>query len=332
VFSGVPLVPWLVPFWRSTTMHRESVVFLKEEGGPTEASLLFPPEAILTVSTASGVETFREGLDYAFDRARPRIARLSGSRMPEIRRNDVAAEGAPLHHSLVDVSYTHAEDLGAWRPATSPGTLPRIARRLQRGEPLTICVTGDSIAEGYDSSGFHGVPPHQPGFARLVASGLEQEFGGAVDLRNLAVAGSTAADALWDALRVAIAAPDLVIVAFGMNDASYADAAEFSTNIATLLQRIRDAAPQVEFLLVSPMLPTAECSWVAHTRFEEYQASLARLTGEGVALADVTAIWTGMIARKNPQDLSGNGLNHPNDFGHRVYAQVILDQLATVAR
>ena len=314
-------------------MHRESVVFVKEEDGPTKASLLFPPEAILTVSSASGVETFREGVDYALDPGRRRLTRLAGSRMPEIRREDVAAEGAPLHHDLVEVSYTHAAaDPDAWRPSTSAGTLPRIARRLQRGEPLTMCVTGDSIAEGYDSSGFHGVPPHQPGFARLVASALEQEFGGAVDLRNMAVPGSTAADALWDALRVAIAAPDLMIVAFGMNDASYADAAEFSTNIATLVQRIRDASPQVEFLLVSPMLPTAACSWVVHTRFEKYRAALARLTGEGVALADVTATWTRIVARKNPLDLSGNGLNHPNDFGHRVYAQVILDRLAAATR
>jgi acyl-CoA thioesterase-1 len=308
-------------------MHRESVVFIKEEDGPTEASLLFQPEEILTVSSASGGETFREGVDYTIDRGRRQVARPAGSRMPEIRRGDVTAEGGSRHHYLVDVSYRHAADPEAWCQARSAGTLPRTAGRLQRGEPLTMCVTGDSIAEGYDSSGFHGVPPHQPGFARLVAGGLEQEFASAVDLRNMAVAGSTAADALWDALRVATAAPDLVIVAFGMNDASYADAAEFSNNITTLLQRIRDASPHVEFLLVSPMLPTAACSWVVHTRFEEYQAALARLTGKGVALADVTAIWTAMVARKNPQDLSGNGLNHPNDFGHRVYAQVILDRL-----
>jgi hypothetical protein len=26
-------------------------------------------------------------------------------------------------------------------------------------------------------------------------------------------------------------------------------------------------------------------------------------------------------------DVTGNGLNHPNDFGHRLYAQVVLAQL-----
>jgi lysophospholipase L1-like esterase len=215
---------------------------------------------------------------------------------------------------------------------SAAGTLPRLARRLQRSEPLTMCVIGDSIAEGYDSSGFHRWPPHQPGFARLVASGLEQEYGGAVDLRNLAVAGSTAADAPWAIAGGAFTAPDLAIVAFGMNDASYADAAEFAANIAALLKRIREAAPQGEIVLVSPMLPTAACGWVAHARFEEYRQALARLTGDGVALADVTATWTRLVARKNPLDLSGNGLNHPNDFGHRVYAQVILDRVRSSTR
>jgi lysophospholipase L1-like esterase len=119
----------------------------------------------------------------------------------------------------------------------------------------------------------------------------------------------------------------LVIVAFGMNDASYADAGEFAQNIASVMQRVRDQVADVEFLLVSPMLPTPECRWVVPGRFAEYRTVLAGLTGEGVDLADVTGLWTALVARKNPHDLSGNGLNHPNDFGHRLYAQVVLDRL-----
>jgi hypothetical protein len=41
-------------------------------------------------------------------------------------------------------------------------------------------------------------------------------------------------------------------------------------------------------------------------------------------MANVTATWTAILTRKNDLDLSGNGLNHPNDFGHRIYADVIL--------
>src|SRR5262249_17218604 len=125
--------------------------------------------------------------------------------------------------------------------------------------------------------------------------------------------------------------PDLVIVAFGMNDASYADAGEYAMNVSSLLGRVRADVPDTEFLLVSPMLPTPECRWLVHSRFAEYRDALATLTGEGVALADVTRLWTDLIVQKNPHDLSGNGWNHPNDFGHCIFAQPILAVLGCVS-
>jgi hypothetical protein len=34
-----------------------------------------------------------------------------------------------------------------------------------------------------------------------------------------------------------------------------------------------------------------------------------------------------MLDRKRYLDLTGNGVNHPNDFGHRVYAETLLGLL-----
>jgi hypothetical protein len=42
-----------------------------------------------------------------------------------------------------------------------------------------------------------------------------------------------------------------------------------------------------------------------------------------VALADLTGVWTEFLKLKKDWDQTGNGVNHPNDFGHRVYAQVL---------
>ena len=69
---------------------------------------------------------------------------------------------------------------------------------------------------------------------------------------------------------------------------------------------------------------------VAYTvmgRFPAYRDALASLCGAGVVLADVTSLWRDVLARKRVYDLTGNGINHPNDFGHRLYAQVILSLL-----
>jgi hypothetical protein len=60
-----------------------------------------------------------------------------------------------------------------------------------------------------------------------------------------------------------------------------------------------------------------------HEAFPQYRDALAGLCQEGIALADMTSIWTEFFKRKQDWDLTGNGVNHPNDFGHRVYAQVL---------
>ena len=52
-------------------------------------------------------------------------------------------------------------------------------------------------------------------------------------------------------------------------------------------------------------------------------AAEAAAARTGVALADMTSMWTEMLKYKKDSDLTGNGVNHPNDFGHRVYAQVL---------
>jgi lysophospholipase L1-like esterase len=321
------LDPLLVPFWQSTTMYRESVLLIARADRPAEGRLLFPPDDMVDVTNAVGDVHYAEGSDFIVDREAGRLVRAPASRMPETHHEVVAADAAQTRERLVTVTYTHAEGLWTRRPPGPDGTLPRVSRKLQRRQPLTLCLTGDSISEGYDASGFHGIAPYQPAFGQLVAWGLEQHYGAPIHLINLATAGWTAADGLWDASRIAAARPDLVIVAFGMNDAGYEPASGFVANVSTLLNTVRDEVAEVEFVVVSPMLPTPECTWVVPSRFGEYRTALARLIGDGVVLADVTGLWSELLTRKNPHDLSGNGLNHPNDFGHRLYAQTILSQL-----
>jgi acyl-CoA thioesterase I len=315
------------PFWLSATMYRESVMFVESAGSTTSARLIFRPDEILAVQSASADISYVEGDDYQIDRQDARIVRTPGSRIPSVDLGAIPSAGSLTHHRTTVVTYTHGDRWKGFVPAHAR-ELPRVLRRLERREPLTICLCGDSISEGYDASGFHHLPPYQPPFAMLVALGLPQRTGPRIQFHNFGTGGWTTADALWDSERITAVHPDLVVVAFGMNDASYADAGEYVLNMSTLLERVRADVPDTEFLLVSPMLPTPECRWLVHSRFAEYRDGLATLTGEGVALADVTRLWTDLIVQKNPHDLSGNGWNHPNDFGHCIYAQTILAVLS----
>src|ERR1044072_1271961 len=133
-----PLDPSLVPFWLSTTMHGQSIVFLGGQAGTSEGRPVFPPAAILAVTSASADIAYVEGADYAVDRAAGRIVRLGGSRIPLVSRDAVAsADGALTHDRTVAVSSPHAAAPDPWRPPASAGTLPRVSTLLRRREPLT---------------------------------------------------------------------------------------------------------------------------------------------------------------------------------------------------
>ena len=66
--------------------------------------------------------------------------------------------------------------------------------------------------------------------------------------------------------------------------------------------------------------------WIHTPRemFNRYRDELKSLVSPGVALVDMTAVWEEQLRSKEMFDLTGNGLNHPNDFGHRLYAQSVL--------
>ena len=348
----------LVPFWKSATMDREGLFFARRQAGePAAATLLFPPKKVLAVRSATGEVVYEEGRDYAVDRAAGLIRLVPGSRisakapgelyppadsrLPKMahRRGDprtclLFSEGDFFHRLQAEVTYTHAPD--SWKgpvPKFAGAALPGTMKKLRAGAALKLCLTGDSISAGANASGLTQAPPRQPAYGELVALGLEKAWGAKVTFRNFAVGGWSSADGVADVAKVAAEKPDLVIVGYGMNDVGGRSAAAFAANIRTIMDKVRAASPDAEFVLVAPMLANPE--WHYPTRvenFPDFRDALARLCGRGAVLADLTAVWTELLKRKRFHDLTGNGVNHPNDFGHRLYAQVILALLVEPER
>ena len=322
--------PFVGLFWTSATMHGDPLCFIDRGTGRATATLLFPPDRVISMRSAAGDIEYGERTDFELDGETGIVTLTPGSRVPVVGRAELSMLDDPddlFRRRQVHASYTHrAGQWSGYVPPFSGGDLPKTMSRLGAGQPVTIAITGDSISEGYSASGFDDVPPRQPPYAGLVASGLTRAYGSPIALRNFAVAGS-AADGGGDAESVAAAKPDLVIVAFGMNDSGYAAAEDFAVSISSIVREIGRRAPDAEFVLVSSMLPNPAFAYPIIGRFAEYRAALAALCGAGIVLADVTAMWTDLLTRKSVYDLTGNGVNHPNDFGHQVYAQVILGVL-----
>jgi hypothetical protein len=85
---------------------------------------------------------------------------------------------------------------------------------------------------------------------------------------------------------------------------------------------VQAAVPNADIILVSLMTQALQQGKVPE-KFFAYRDALKNLVTTNVALADVTTPFTELLKRKEFSDLSGNNYNHPNDFTHRLYAQVI---------
>lgn len=343
--------PWefsaasLRPFWLSQTMEGESVLFIQDKAGEQpKASLLFEPTQILSVSSSSGEVKYQEGQDYVLKPGSRDILLPPGSRIvfrtPQDLRRPAGSQRYRLTHQdgngeilfgatheyhdlQTVVTYAHQGEWGGPRPSFAGDQLLRTVKRLSEKQPLTIALLGDSISTGCNASGWAKVAPFQPPYQDLLVMNLQAAYGAKVALHNFAVGGTDTAWGLANIGKVIEAKPDLVILAFGMNDAAGRPADQYQANIRAMMDAVRRALPEAEFILVATMLGNANWTTLRHERFPQYRDALKELCGAGIALADLTGVWAELLRHKQDWDLTGNGVNHPNDFGHRVYGQVL---------
>ena len=336
--------------WSGGTIHRESVLFVQGKQGRPSARLLFDARKVLAVHRADGKQSFEAGRDYEVTADGSELVLPTGSRiffhkesyfyLPKGAPNSYAhlvghpetsllyAQGHVWHDWQVEITYEPKDATWTgYRPEYAGDRLPKTLAKLKAKQPLTIAVSGDSISEGYNASGFTKGEPFMPPYPGLVAAQLEQTFGAKVTMHNLAIAGWSSGQGVKDLDNLLKRKPDLVIIAYGMNDVGGRNPAAFKANVAEMLRRIKADAPSAEVILVSPMLGNPEWVHTPPEMFPKYRDALAGLQGEGVVLADVTAIWEKLMTRKRHFDVTGNGLNHPDDYGHRIYAQAILTLL-----
>ena len=340
----------LQPFWANGMVEGESVLFIKDEKtGEAKAKVLFPIQEIVRVQNSSGSVTFEMGKDYKLGSDPREIVLPAGSRIAsftpvdmrrpaksqpyELTHRDGNGEimfGARLEYAEMQtcISYRHADD--DWKKPTTkfdPKALPQCTARLTKREPLSIVTLGDSISAGANASGGYDAAPYQPAYPELVQLGLAKHFGSEVKMKNLSVGGKDTAWGLTQVDAVIVEKPHLVILAFGMNDSAGRSAADYKSLTQQTIEAIRKQLPDCEFILVASMLGNRDWIRLKHEVFPEYRDSLESLCGPGIALADLTTVWTGFLELKKDWDQTGNGVNHPNDFGHRVYAQTILSLL-----
>ncbi|WP_232100771.1 GDSL-type esterase/lipase family protein [Gimesia fumaroli] len=334
------------PFWQGETIEGESVLFIRDpQTGIASASVLFPIEGVLSVRNSAGDISYDEGRDYQWkpgtrEITLPKDSRIVSYTLADLRRPDNSQRhklthrdgngeiffGGKLeyHNMQTCITYKHKPvDWQAIVPTFDEKALPRTIQKLRKHDTVSIVLLGDSISTGCNASGWAGGAPYQPAFPDLLKEHLQNRYQNRVEMVNPSVGGKDTRWALTQVDKVVESNPDLVIIAFGMNDSAGRSAKEYQANTKALMEQIRKKRPQTEFILLAPMLGNKDWIRLKHELFPQYRDALAELCRPGVVLADMTSIWTEFLKQKQDWDLTGNGVNHPNDFGHRVYAQVL---------
>lgn len=311
----------------------ESVVFVGEEPARlAERPLAAGPLVVRSAFTPGpGVVEYVAGLDYSVDLSAGTLRRLPGSRLPDFRTNSLFGQedfdhskfpgfGNTRFFAFVDYGF---RPTNAWpiQPAQA-ALLPKAVAKLKGGGEFRLVAFGDSITAGGDATRPELI------FWNQWAAELGKKYPQA---RLTAINGATGGDSTVQGLqrlqaKVLDERPDLVLIGFGMNDHNRGGVPipQFEANLKELIARIR-AATGAEVVLFSAFPPNPKWKFGSH-RMEQYAAATERVARDtGAAFADVFNNWQAIANRKKPEDLLGNNINHPNDFGHWLYFRVLAD-------
>lgn len=358
---------YLDPIWTGNTIFEEPICFsTNADKQPIGGMLLYSPTEILRITSFDRKITYIEGIDYLLcgntiirleGSSIPYLSRSIYCK-PFVGIPETAWVRLPggkeymevvsnVHEYQVLVTYRHSEKWKMAFPMNESHRLEHVFSRLSSQENFNLVFYGDSITAGWEASGANEQavdmvtledyhvhiqhPPFMPTWAELVTAALKKAYPSCnIHKYNRAAGGSTTG---WGETNADILVnpyhPDLIILAFGMN--SMQDSPEqYNQQISSIINTIRSRNPECGFILVSPMIPNPEIAGFQNNKLRAHEQELFRISNElpNVAVAPVHSLFLDLQRiGKNYLELTGNIINHPNDFSVRIYAQTILSAL-----
>ena len=334
--------PLLKPLWERTLTQEPVLLLAERDQEQIALPLLAQPERVIELRTPGGQSVLpssawhlEDGLLLFNTAAHPFLTpeQLTFDSKPKRPRTFPQNSGG-FFVSTEDDFFTGHQIEVIYEVAAPPIERPELRRDLlvglrqrlaEKKEPIRMVLLGDSISVGANCSARAEQPPYQPPWGNLVADGVRRAYGAEIEFLNLSLGGQTSnwgaqlADDLIGSLQ-----PDLLIIAFGMNDRISKQ--NYLRNIRAIMDSARRSAPECAFILVGPMQPNAE--WGRKRELtRKYASSLRELETENTAVADMWHFHEQLMEKKRYLDLTGNNANHPNDFLAATYAQLVYELL-----
>lgn len=349
----------VTPFYTGNVIYNESVLLIKGDDGKAVGKLQFKPVRILSVRDY----TLKHEYDLSLFNVSGRTLtvndpdrvtyltekNLQGLEMPEgfylknsvkntltdcvLMAGAVYTESPFYYGKQIYVSYVYdTKDLNTSLYATyKTSVLPKTQAKLAFGDSLKICATGDSVMEGCSSSKKFNHEPFMDNFMTLTVQELKRAYNNEnITLSNQAVGGMASGWGAEDAqtLKLANEHPDLLYIHFGINDLGSQNSAEsYYINIKKIIDDVQGVNPDCEVVLIKAF--NANPDIYDQAGFERYWAKLDQLASENanVYTLDMFSQSLALINAKDYYSVTGNGINHVNDFSARLYAMNMIAQL-----
>ena len=351
------LEAYLQPVWHTREIYDESALIVGKCG---YINLLYVPKSKVLVRNYNLSVVYKEGIDYIVDGRK--IVRIDGGNLPYFEVDDYYmvqanhprialkvnpltsrvkfdeerylwfGEGEGITNKQITISY-QTDDL--WRgkkPIAKSQNVQKFISKVKCNKQATVLFYGDSITVGCNASGtIYGgnKPPYLPAWYTLICSWMEEKYSANITVINKAVGGwsvKNGAENFKNALCEISTEVDLLVLAFGMND-GFTDTSTFKEKTLEICQEFLKVNPNGEILLVSTMQPNQEsATWVKNQGlFEDLLLEIEKEYNCAL-VAPVSSIFKVMEKDhgKATRDWLVNNINHPNDFGVRVYAHTLL--------
>lgn len=351
--SVYDLEKYTTPFWEGNIVYNEFVYPIMDKNDELSPfQLMYYADDIISVKDTTLEHTYIEGVDYILEDGK--LVVLPEGNIRVKMQEDIHQTSNPYNYPInymyphrdgsgyeywndqdifnktLVVTYIHNDKWNNSKPASKTDKLPNIMKKLENGENATIVVTGDSISVGYNSSRIMAAKPYTDGYALMTVKALREKYHNNIKFVNTAVGGSVSSfneEQLYN--DILVYSPDLVIIAYGMNDASVnMTAEEYKSNINGRIEYIKKNLPDCDILLVTSFVANP---WVFDIElYKEHAAELRSIESEwdNVAVCDPQSIQLDLMENKEFLCFMGDNLMHPNDYGMRIISQCVLAALS----
>jgi len=346
----------VTPYFTGNVIYNETVLLIKENG-TIKGKLQYKPLKILSIRDY----TWKNEFDInAFSFNENEITLLDETKAPFLTHDELIGnemkskykevtsitnvetdimrmagtlytESDFYYGNQIQVSYVYdVKDLDLDKfPKYDENVVPRALQKLNNKEDLKIVFLGDSVSEGCSSSKHFKHEPYLDNFVDLFGQALNEKYEGTITIDNQSVGGKTAT---WGSNsqqinKVIEANPDVLYIHFGVNDLGGGSSPNgFIEDVESIILGVQAFCPDVEIIVVAPFGPNS-ISYNYDT-LRKYVKKIEGLSEsiDNVYTLNMFDISDEIYKVKSYYDITGNGINHLNDYSSRLYAMCLLSQ------